>query len=73
MGYAFMIGNCFVCGHQFSFNPMRVPAFKDSQAVRQPVCLACITSVNVLRVNNGLDAFVIPADAYEPCDESELG
>jgi len=73
MGYAFMLGNCFVCGHRFSFNPMRVPSFKDSQAVRQPVCLACITAVNVLRTNNGLDAFVIPAEAYEPCDETELG
>ena len=73
MGYAFMIGGCFVCGGRFSFNPMRVPSFKDSDGVRQPVCRVCIADVNKVRQTNGLDAFVIPADAYEACDESELG
>lgn len=73
MGYAFVIGNCFVCGCRFTFNPMRVPSFKDSAGVRQPVCQNCITLVNVKRTEAGLDAFIIPTDAYEACDESELG
>ena len=73
MGYAFMLGSCFVCGGRFSFNPMRVPSFKDSKGVRQPVCLACITEINVARTDGGVDAFIIPDDAYDPCNEDELG
>jgi len=72
MGFALMIANCFSCGVQFSFNPMSVPSFKDHQGVRQPVCLSCITGINILRAAKGLDAFIIPADAYEACDENEL-
>ena len=73
MGFALMIGICFRCGHRFSFNPMRVPSFKDYAGVRQPVCATCIAQVNIQRMDNGLDAFIIPADAYEACDENELG
>ena len=73
MGFALVIGHCLVCTIRFSFNPMRVPSFKDSQGVRQPVCLGCITAINLKRMEQGHDAFVIPADAYEPCDENELG
>ena len=73
MGYAFMLGKCMVCERSFYFNPVRVPSFRDSEGVRQPVCHTCILQVNDKRVELGLDAFVIPVDAYEPCDESELG
>ena len=73
MGYALMLGHCFVCTIRFSFNPMRVPSFKDGKGVRQPVCLGCITAINIKRMELGHDAFVIPADAYEACDETELG
>jgi len=73
MGYALMIGNCFNCTIKFSFNPLRVPSFRDSKGVRQPVCLGCITAINIKRMEKGLDAFIIPADAYEACDENELG
>ena len=72
MGFALMIGNCFRCGISFSFNPMSVPSFKDGEGIRQPVCRCCITQLNILRMDQGLDAFIIPADAYEPCDENEL-
>ncbi len=73
MGYALMLGHCFRCGMRFSFNPMRVPSFKDGDGVRQPICLCCITQVNGLRMEKGLDAFIIPANAYDACDENELG
>lgn len=73
MGFAIMLGVCFRCGDQFSFNPMRVPSFKDATGKRQEVCLSCIMYINKFRVDQGRDAFIIPADAYEACDESELG
>ena len=73
MGFALMIAHCFRCGARFSFNPMRVPSFKDGDGVRQPVCRGCIITVNMARMEKGLDAFIVPKDAYEACDENELG
>jgi hypothetical protein len=40
--------------------------------VRQPICRACVERVNPVRVKNGLEPIVPHADAYEPCEESEL-
>ncbi len=57
----------------FCQNQHELPSFKDYAGVRQPVCATCIAQVNIQRMDNGLDAFIIPADAYEACDENELG
>lgn len=73
MGYAMMIGECFVCHGGFTFNPHHVPSFRDSNGVRQPVCRTCINRVNEIRIASGIDAFIIHSNAYEACDESELG
>ena len=73
MGYAMMMSNCFVCNQLFTYNPICVPSFRDSNSVRQPICRMCIDLINVKRVEEGLEEFVIHLDAYEGCDESELG
>lgn len=72
MGYALAMGHCMVCQQVFAFNPVKVPSFRDERQERQPVCRHCITHINTLRVANGVGAFVIPEDAYDPVDENEL-
>jgi hypothetical protein len=73
MGYVFAIGSCWTCGKMFTFNPVRVPSVKDGNGVRQPICRDCMEHANKIRQEKGLEAFLILSDAYEPCDESELG
>lgn len=72
MGYALAIGACFACGKTFSFNPVKVPSFRDKNGEKQPVCRDCMTLVNEKRKEKGLPPFEIPADAYEFCNEAEL-
>ena len=72
MGYALVIGNCYACGNRFTFNPVKVPSFRDGHGVRQPVCAGCIAKVNKERLAMGLNPFQIPPDAYKACDEGEL-
>ena len=72
MGYAFVIGDCFVCKRTFTFNPMKVPSLKDKEGVRQPICKSCIEMANKLKVEKGVEPFVIPVDAYTVCNEAEL-
>jgi hypothetical protein len=72
MGYAFAIGHCAGCGQPFGFNPMRVPSISIKGA-REPICRACVERANPLRVANGLPPIEPLPDAYEPCDEGELG
>lgn len=73
MGFALATSTCFGCGRLFSYNPMRVPSIRHPQTgKREPICLACIESVNPKRVANGLAPIVPHPEAYEPCDESEL-
>ena len=71
MGYAFCTSACFGCGRLFSYNPMRVPSIRI-QGTREPICEACVTSVNPRRIANGLPPIVPAPDAYEACDEGEL-
>jgi len=71
MGYAFATGTCLVCRQFFTFNPVRVPSFRNN-GVREPVCLYCMGVINRARIKAGVPAFQIPLDAYEPCDEREL-
>jgi hypothetical protein len=71
MGYAIASGYCLLCRRVFSFNPVKVPSFRVN-GTKEPVCAGCMDQVNVKRVELGVPAFEIPADAYEPCDEGEL-
>jgi hypothetical protein len=72
MGYVMATSACFGCKRLFSYNPVRVPSI-TIDGVRQPVCEACVERVNPMRAKNGLPPIVPLPDAYEPCDESELG
>lgn len=72
MGYAFATSPCIGCGRLFSYNPVRVPSL-TWKGTREPICLACVERVNPQRIANGLEPIVPAPDAYEPCDESELG
>ena len=72
MGYALGIGTCYTCGQTFSFNPVRVPSFRDKNNVRQPVCRACLEQINRQRQEMKLEPLAIPEDAYDYCEESEL-
>lgn len=71
-GYVFVVGDCYTCGGMFTFNPVRVPSFRDKSGVKQPVCRACMEYINAKRKEMGLEPFIIPADAYEPVSEEEL-
>ena len=72
MGYVMATSNCIGCGRLFSYNPMRVPSmtYKGS---REPICAICVARVNPMRKKNGLPEIVPAPDAYEACDEGELG
>lgn len=72
MGYAICHSYCYACRRLFAFNPVRVPSVVvDGE--RQPICAACVERANPNRIANGLAPIVPAPDAYEPCDESELG
>lgn len=78
MGYAMAHSRCYGCGQMMSYNPMRVPSVRikdgrpDPEGKREPICRSCIERVNPRRIANGLEPIVPFADAYEPCDESDL-
>jgi hypothetical protein len=72
MGYALCTGTCIGCGRIFSFNPMRVPSIRI-KGNREPICQGCVDRINPKRIANGLEPIVPLPDAYDACDESELG
>ena len=72
MGFASMLGPCFICGGLFMFNPKTVPSVRDSDGVKQQVCRTCIGRANAIRKKNGLEPLTYPTDAYTACEESEL-
>jgi hypothetical protein len=72
MGYAFAMSPCFGCKGLFTFNPVRVPSIRI-EGTLQPICAGCVARVNPMRVANGLEPIVPHPDAYEPCEEGELG
>jgi hypothetical protein len=72
MGYAFCISPCIGCGRVFNYNPMRVPSVTVNGS-REPICQRCVDRVNPTRIANGLEPIVPLPDAYEACDEAELG
>lgn len=71
-GYALAMGPCVRCRQIFSFNPVRVPSIMIHGS-RQPVCRACVDLINPLRRANGLEPIVPLPDAYDECEEGELG
>ena len=74
MGYALCTSHCLGCHRLLSYNPMRVPSIRDPRTgSKEPVCADCVARVNPQRIANGLPPIVPAPDAYEPCDESELG
>jgi len=74
MGYALAMGRCFACGTVFGFNPVRVPSIRSpATGQKEPICRACIERANPMRIKNGLPPIEIQPDAYEACDEQELG
>jgi len=72
MGYVYAMGECIACGGIFTFNPMCVPSIRI-KGEREPICKVCIERINVLRKEKGFEPIVPLPDAYEECDESELG
>jgi len=72
MMYAMGYGQCYSCGRPFSFNPVRVPSIRINGS-REPICRSCVEVANPKRIKNGLQPIVLHPDAYEACDERELG
>lgn len=72
MGYVNGVSSCVGCGRVFLYNPMRVPSVRIGGS-REPICQDCVTRVNPLRIANGLEPIVPFPDAYDACDEGELG
>jgi len=59
MEYILAIGRCYSCGCVFSFNPIKVPSFKD-----EPICKICIKMINERRKELGNIEFAVSDDAY---------
>ena len=59
-----LMAPCLVCRRVFGSNPSFVPS-KDNE----PVCEACMGSLNALRAESGLDPLPIHPEAYEPLSE----
>jgi hypothetical protein len=55
-----------------TFNPIHVPSVRI-EGKREPVCKSCIEKANVVRKEKGLELIPLLPDAYEACDECELG
>lgn len=70
-GFVFATGLCHSCRCLFSFNPHRVPSLRVN-GVREPICLACMTAANKLRIERGEPPHPIHPDAYIPIPEGEL-
>jgi hypothetical protein len=56
----------------FTFNPVKVPSFRVNGS-KEPICGLCIELINKKRVAAGVHPFTIAPDAYDVCDEGELG
>jgi hypothetical protein len=73
-----IVGECYLCGRVFTFNPHRVPSYDPSlddpskRPGRQPICETCIERVNAARSARGLDPWPVYADSYEAISPAEL-
>ena len=73
MGYVFMTGTCLNCHRVMTFNPNKVPAVRDGNGVKQPICLTCHTSINEQRKKLGIEPWPEPLPgAYEAADENSI-
>ena len=72
MGYVMATSPCIGCQRVFSYNPMRVPSITIA-GDRKPICQICVTRANPMRKANGLEPIVPAPDAYDACEEDELG
>lgn len=71
-GYALAMGPCVRCKRVFSFNPVRVPSVVVLGS-RRPICQDCVDQINPMRLAAGLEPIVPLPDAYDGCEEGELG
>lgn len=71
MGYVFVLGYCYQCNKQFSFNPNFVPSL-TIKGTRRPFCKACIDIANPMRIKKGMKPLKVHPQAYKPLDEKEL-
>jgi hypothetical protein len=70
MGFILLHCFCANCGSHISVNPNHCPSVMVA-GKRMAVCGPCIEAANPERIANGLEAFVIHPEAYEPLDENE--
>lgn len=71
--YVFMMGPCLGCGKTFVFNPNKVPAVKDENGIKQPICEVCHRVLNEERKKRGLEPWPEPLEgAYEAADEHSI-
>jgi hypothetical protein len=52
---------------------MRVPSSSVVTGKREPICEPCFDRINLRRGTQGLEPFARHPDAYEACEEDELG
>jgi hypothetical protein len=80
MGYMSAIGNCATCGTIFDFNPELVPSIRgyydargvftvSEQGHREPVCRACVETLNRGLKKYGRPPIEILPGAYEPAED----
>lgn len=59
-------GACICCSQIFAFNPNRVPSTTALTGQREPVCRACMTYINEMRISAGWQPFEVLPGAYDP-------
>lgn len=73
MGYVFASGECVACGRFITYNPVRVPSITVN-GHKEPICESCFNRWNEIhRTSKGLPPVALQPDAYQACEESELG
>lgn len=70
-GYCIAVVPCINCGRSFGCNPVKVPSVRIN-GIREPLCELCVDAYNERRLAAGLEAFPVPADAYQPAPVSVL-
>jgi hypothetical protein len=72
LGYTLAIAPCLWCRRPFGFNPMKVPSIKINET-KEPICEGCFDMLNQMRKEKGLPLWERLPDAYDACEEDELG
>ena len=71
MAFVTLTSACVLCGHTFTYNPVRVPSVRV-RGQREPICRPCVEWANDIRAARGLATWPVAADAYDAVDESEV-